>query len=173
MSFVEPSEDLWSELSSLAQAEGLVLYDIERRAFGTLRVFIDRVATPRAEGDEAIEKAPERVTSEDCSRLCRRLMVFFSVEGARFGLGLEPEIEVSSPGVNRHLRLADHFSAAIGERVKVVLREEPAPGVGLSLSGVLKEAGQKELRVFEELKNAEVCFGVHTVKRAHVDYQFG
>ncbi len=184
MPFLNGSDELWLALQAIAAEDALEVYDVERRGVSALRVIIERAHA----ADESL--AQGGVTSGDCSGLCRRLMVYFSVEGPRFGLGCEPEIEVSSPGVNRHLRLERHFESAIGKRVKLVLRNEPHGEVetdfsngsgdeqslekprGGGLSGVLRSVSSSELRVLEERSGEEVSVDRKSVKSARLDFKF-
>jgi len=107
MSFVDIKSKLWETLSSIADDEQLKLYDAEMTGGNSFRVFVEG-------------KNGESVTSGDCSRLVHRLMVFFIAEGEKYHIGTSPEIEVSSPGVNRQLRLPEHFQTAVGSRVKII-----------------------------------------------------
>lgn len=130
MAFVATHEELWREIASIAAEQGLVLYDAERINRDGLRIFVDRklstideaeTAEGLREGEQGETVPREMVTSQDCYSLCRRLGVYFAVEGRRFGLpDDDPELEVSSPGINRHLRLPQHFVEAVGRRIKVV-----------------------------------------------------
>ncbi len=133
MGYLEDSDSLWKALANVVADEGLFLYDVERFGEASLRVFIGRPSfsslpseakhvagiVAASENGAAVAQA-QGVTSADCSRICRRLMVYFAVEGAAFGLGNEPYMEVCSPGVNRNLRRSLHFRDAVGERMKVV-----------------------------------------------------
>lgn len=166
--FVEPGEKLWETLSSITQDEGLVLYDLERVGRQVLRVFVDKPRNSSNEGE-----SPERVTSGDCSRFVRRLMVFFTAEGPALGFGDEPEIEVSSPGVNRTLRLKSHFAEAVGERVKLVpvspQKDSPVQG---PVIGVLKALNGDVVEVAEESTGGLVSLHLSAIKKAHVDFKF-
>lgn len=136
----------------------------------------------RAGDREAVVAVDERsargVTSGDCSRLCRRLMVVFRAEGRRYGVGEEPEIDVSSPGINRELRLPQHFAGAVGERVKIVFSEEALSGHRSPvLFGTLRTfnpetADGGEIVVEDEQSGELVSLSCHDVKRANVDYKF-
>jgi len=164
VSFVHQSEKLWNELAALADDEGLVLYDCERTGNGGLRVFIS------LKGSEA------KVSSGDCSKLCRRLMTFFMVEGPELGLSAEPEIEVSSPGINRHLRLPEHFKGAVGERVKFGIRGEvESEGEKSKVGGLLgkiEEASQDSLVVRDERTKKAWKVQLDQISKAHVDFEF-
>jgi ribosome maturation factor RimP len=168
VSYLLTSETLWSELQAIAADEGLRLYDIERYGAGALRVYVE-------------SNSPEQKTSsQDCTKLCRRLMSFFLVEGGRLGVGTEPEIEVSSPGVNRHLRLPEHFKNALGERIKVGVRgelavvgeENPEPVKIGGILGKLESVSDKEVLVSDERtkKNWQVPFD--QIARANVEFKF-
>lgn len=102
--YLERNDRLWQALVDIAADEGLQIYDIERLPRGGLRIFLEKGTG---------------VTSGECTNYCRRLMAFFSVEGADYGVGTNPELEVSSPGINRRLRLPEHYQKAVGSRVKI------------------------------------------------------
>lgn len=164
MSFVSKTEPLWLELSSITEDEGLRLYDLERVGDKSIRVFVFG-----AEGSP---------TSGDCSRLCRRLMTYFTVEGPNLGVGAEPEIEVSSPGVNRHLRLWEHFEGAVGERVRfgvrgeaVALESGEAVKVG-GLLGTLESAKEERLTLRDEKTKKDWKIGFDQISKANVEFQF-
>ena len=183
MSFVDPNDPLWREMDSLAEAEGLKLYDLERLPPKQLRVTIDRAAHSAASGEHAAgsqqaveEKAAapvrERVTSGDCSKLCRRLMAFFAVNGSDFGISAEPEIEVSSPGVNRNLRRPDHFAGAVGERVRIVSMRDYEGPESFPIVGTLLTAEGGFLHLAKEGTKAEAVLPLEGIKKAHVDFRF-
>lgn len=92
----------------LATELGLTIWDVEYRGSGKrglLRVTIDR---PEEEG----------VTVDDCHRLSKEISVLLDVEDP---IHHAYDLEVSSPGMHRHLRRAEHFAIAAGERVEVTL----------------------------------------------------
>ena len=190
MSFVERENRLWKEVASIAADEGLFLYDLERVGGSILRVTAERspdaarapvVATENDEGAEDEGEESERplrpgITSGECTRLCRRLMTYFLAEGPSYGIVPEPEIEVSSPGINRNLRLREHFSGAVGERVKVVSREaRDAAGKDLPSKfyiGVLREVNDEQIALHDEQTHADVQLPLGSIKRANVEFQF-
>lgn len=177
--FVERSEDLWGAIADIAAAEGVAIYDLERVPNG-LRLSIDRVeqvsSSEGADLGEEIEARPERVTSEDCSTMVRRLMSYFSVEGNNFGVGLEPFIEVSSPGVNRQLRVPEHFESALGQRVKVSYVEsedDPTRRKGIAtLRGILKARDAVGIVLHPENSETELHIPFGKLKRAQIDFDF-
>ncbi len=170
--FVDTSNPLWTTLSSIAEDEGLKLYDAELSG-PTLRIYIDKAPAANSEA-ESSETPTERVNSGDCSRFCRRLMIFFAAEGAKFGVGTEPEIEVSSPGVNRGLRLPLHYAEAVGKRVRIVGTPASAESVEKSgaVIGELKSSLEDSVTLIEEKTNKEFVFPLRSIKRAHVDFKF-
>ncbi len=92
----------------LAEELGLTIWDVEYRGSGKrglLRVTVDRV------GEEG-------VTVDDCHRLSREISVLLDVEDP---IHYAYDLEVSSPGMHRHLRRAEHFAIAAGERIEVTL----------------------------------------------------
>ena len=158
--FAERTSEVWQRIEELVQNEGLGLYDLEVLA-GTLKVTLH---------------SKEGVKSGDCSRICKRLVVLLSVEGANLGVGSEPHIEVNSPGINRALRIHEHYLGAVGERVKVVItsgKEFPAELIGQFLSfdnqvlKIVTEEGTKKALVTKEWE-----VPISLVKRANVDFKF-
>lgn len=101
----ENYEALITLASEVAQREGVELYDIELVGGGSgrvLRVTID---------------APGRgVSVEECANVSRGLGLVLDVKdivpGGRY------ELEVSSPGIERPLRLPRHFETAIGKSIQ-------------------------------------------------------
>ena len=67
----------------------------------TLRVYIDK---------------PEGIVMDDCAAVSRQLNAVLDVEDTIKSAYL---LEVSSPGVDRPLFTEDHFSAQIGEQIRV------------------------------------------------------
>jgi ribosome maturation factor RimP len=87
------------------QALGYELVDLEARIGGNglLRVYIDR-----ADG----------VGLDDCERVSRQLSAFLDVEEPLPG---SYALEVSSPGLDRPLRTAEHFERFAGHEAKIRL----------------------------------------------------
>lgn len=95
--------------AEVCQREGCFLYDLEFIGAGkgrTLRVYIDK------EGGVGIE---------DCSNVSKGLNLMLDVEDAVPGGAYQ--LEVSTPGVDRHLRRPWHFEKAVGKKVWVRTRE--------------------------------------------------
>ncbi len=160
--FLSVEDALWRELSDIADDEGLSLYDVEKISPRSVRVFV------------AGREQASAVTSADCTRLCRRLMTLFLAEGPRFGLQPDAEIEVSSPGVNRNLRLREHFQRAVGERVRVKARGH-ANGEAKSsrlVIGELRLVDNDGFEVDDEATRERIQVPFADLKEARVDFKF-
>jgi ribosome maturation factor RimP len=101
---------VWEIAAPVVVAEGLELVDVEyrRENRGTvLRLFLDR------EGGIGID---------ELTRASRQLSDVLDVHDVVPG---EYVLECSSPGINRRLRLPEHFRRFVGERVRVKTTERP------------------------------------------------
>lgn len=174
------SGSLWEAISKIAAEEGVTLFDMdlpgggESGHGGILRVYIYRpkgaepapVEEPQAEGDE---EHPRRtgVSFEDCTRVAKRILDVDEQEG------LIPEgclLEVSSPGVNRTLRRAEHFGGAVGERVRLKFRE-PSGSYRVA-TGILAAVDGEALRLETDERDEVVNLSLRDVKDARVDFKF-
>jgi len=117
--------DLKAATGRIASSYGLDVFDLQFRRESTgfvLRVMLDR--TPAR-----IPEAPEDgITVEDCQHVSRDLSALLDVEEETYGavLGNKYTLEVSSPGLDRPLRLdrgEDDFRRFEGRLAKVVARE--------------------------------------------------
>ena len=179
MAFLESGDPLRELIASVVRDEGLELYDVEVLNASLLRLSVARPAGAQ-ETDAAADaeaKTDRGVSVGDCTRVLKRLMILLRAEGHLYRIAAEPEIDVSSPGVNRTLRLPEHFAGALGERVKVVLipsREASLPdGKRLStLTGCLERYEGDRLTVQDELSRAACEVSLADVKRANVEFQF-
>ena len=167
MSFLDTSESLWQALVNVISDEGLSLYDAERLGGGGLRVVIAGKEDP-SDGQQSMS-----VTSGDCSKVCKRLLYFFSVEGESFGLAQDLHLEVSSPGVNRSLRLAGHFVSAVGQRVKVVPLDGSLAGPSRDpFVGCLQSFDDGCLELSDERTGENVSIELKQVKKSNVEFKF-
>lgn len=132
----------------IAASEGLEVFDLSfrREAYGwVLRLMLDRIG-----GEVGIE---------DCQRVSRDLSALLDVEEEKFGpvLGQKYTLEVSSPGLDRPLRLErgdEDFRRFEGRLAKVVTRE-PVGGqsafagrlAGIDDGSVLMVEGKRTHRV--------------------------
>ena len=178
MAYVSAGDSFWQMLAALATDEGLMLYDAELLGQRGIRVIVERPERFSAKGAQT-DEALIRVTSDDCARFCRRLVVCLSVEAEKFGLRADVGIDVCSPGVNRVLRLRDHFAEAIGERVRLVVRDRAAaePGAakgagGGVVVGILQDMQGDTLTLLDEVKKEKVAVGLKDIERARVDFPF-
>jgi len=122
-------DDLRAAAGRIAASYGLEIFDLQYRRESTgwvLRVMLDRVPAGDAASRAAIEAAG--VGIEDCSRVSRDLSALLDVEDETFGgvLGNKYTLEVSSPGLDRPLRLDrgdEDFRRFEGRLAKVVTRQ--------------------------------------------------
>ncbi len=142
--FIDPQDKLWEFVENIVKGEGFSLYDIIKPRQGLLRVFIDSLVDSPA-GDS---KRGSGVNADDCITVCRRLMDALAVEGSALGVGASPDLEVSSPGLDRVMRLDEHFSSGIGSKVKLWLEGE-------AVTGVLEDYKMNTL-YFKGVESAEV-----------------
>ena len=149
-------EELWNMLAELATEEGVQLFDVVWPAPRTpvLRVFISK-------SDKSA------VDVEECATLSRRILSHEEVEALLPG---HTTLEVSSPGINRKLRLPWHFAGAVGERVRVTFVEK---GAGKrSITGQLAACDGLRLEVDEEQTEKKWSIPLEEVSEARVDFRF-
>ena len=103
---VEVRERLIAMLEPVIGGLGFELVELERSG-PLLRLYIDR--RPPAAGG---------VTVDDCEQVSRQVSAVLDVEDP---IGGRYTLEVSSPGFDRPLRTAAHFSAHAGKRAKLEL----------------------------------------------------
>lgn len=92
----------------IAASHGCELYDVEVVGIGKgriLRVFIDK------DGGIGIE---------DCSNVSKGLNEFLDANESTVP-GDEYQLEVSSPGLDRHLKTLQHFKKVVGQKIYVQL----------------------------------------------------
>lgn len=118
MGFVEITSELWSFLDSVCRDEGLRLYDAKLSGNNKLTVFIDSQS-------ESGQEESKGATADDCYKLCKRLQGVFLVDGFKYGLSSDPNLEVFTPGIERELRLLSQYQEAQSkdEKIKVSIRE--------------------------------------------------
>lgn len=124
-----------------AVKEGCRLYDIEftKGPQKTLRIFIDREATP--------------VGIDECSNVSRELNEWLDAnENLVDG---QYDLEVSSPGLERRLTQPWHFEQSVGKKIKVRYRRD----IDGKVSSVSSEA---ILQAFDG-KQLELVVGKNTV----------
>ncbi len=105
------AEALLTEVRSRAEALGFELVDLRKRGSGnrlSLQVRIDRPESGLGKG----------VTADDCATVSRALEAWLDESGA---LGPRYVLEVSSPGIERPVRWAQHWERFQGHEVRVKL----------------------------------------------------
>ncbi len=108
---IEKLEQIVNEVS---QREGCVLYDLEMvggPGHRILRVYIDKGE------DLCVEGKPSGATVDDCMNVSKSLSLLLDVEDMVAGGAYE--LEVSTPGLERVLKLTWHFEKAIGQTVQI------------------------------------------------------
>src|SRR5690606_30430835 len=112
---MQPLDRIRAIAERVALSRGLTIWDIQsrREAVGhVVRVFIDRPG-PSATPEES-------VSIEDCEQVNRELSTILDVEDP---LPFSYTLEVSSPGLDRPLRVAGDYQRFAGGRAKIVVRE--------------------------------------------------
>ncbi len=176
MAFLLKDDALWQLIDDVARDEGMKVYDIERFSSPQkLRISVMPLTCNRKEvtkqsgKKEVITKIiRSAVNSDDCSRLCRRLSVIFLAEGEKFDLEQDPELEISSPGINRQLRLPEHFADALGEKVKVVSKLEK----GTVFIGTISKLENDTLLVNCEKNSPLTEIALTNIKRATIEFDY-
>ncbi|TMQ10928.1 MAG: ribosome maturation factor RimP [Deltaproteobacteria bacterium] len=120
---------LISIVEPVCQAAGYELVDLRfvlEQGGWTLRVAIDRPG-PLDEHADLDEVASDRVDLADCENLSRELSAVLDVEDP---IPQAFHLEVSSPGIDRPLRTADHFRRFTGGEAKIQLATPLATAAG-------------------------------------------
>ena len=127
-SWLEKVEKIAQEI---VEREGCILYDLEHTGAGrgrVLRVYIDKESG---------------VGIEDCSNISKGLNLRLDVEdvvpGAMYSL------EVSTPGLDRHLKKKWHFEKVIGKKVAIQLSKS------LGSLGAVEDKGLVSMKKFDEV----------------------
>ena len=156
----------WQLIEEACRTCGVVLFDLEVRP-EVLRVYIYKNAPQSINDLNSSEDGGKGITVDDCARVSHALTDHPQVEEILPG---EMLLEVSSPGVNRKLTLAEHFAGAIGERVRV--KFTPVGEPTRVVRGQVEEANDGVFLLRDEENNKTVQVSYHTVKEARVDFQF-
>jgi len=175
MSTVSPS--LWERVREVALSQGVELFDLDvptdTRRGGVMRVFITRQEAPQPAASAEVSEASSEggkggISFEDCVRVSKRLLDLDEQEEL---IPAHCTLEVSSPGINRALRLPSHFAGAIGERVRVKFRSEDT-GTTRVVHGYIREANEDQIAVEGEAKNERIEIPLREIKDARVDFKF-
>ena len=124
----------------------LIDIDLELGGRGLVRLFID---------------GPDGVGLDDCSKVSSQVSALLDVEDPIPGHYV---LEVSSPGLNRILRTAEHFRQFTGKRVKVRM-ERAVDGRKRFIGQLL---GLDEEQVLVEMADQEYRLPIEDIKRARL-----
>ncbi|MGZ3690793.1 MAG: ribosome maturation factor RimP [Pseudobdellovibrio sp.] len=127
-SWLEKVEKIAQEV---AQREGCFLYDLEHTGSGRgriLRIYIDK---------------ENGVGIEDCSNVSKGMNLLLDVENVVPGEMYN--LEVSTPGLDRHLKKLWHFEKAVGKKVFVQLSKS------LQSLNATEDKGMLSMKKFEDV----------------------
>lgn len=143
-------------LEPVIAAQGYELIELELtrdRGRRVLRLYIDH---------------PERpVSIDDTTKVSRMVDPVLDVEDP---IDEAYDLEVSSPGLDRPLRLPEHFSRYAGERVRIKTASAVVGGTRRTFNGVLK--GFHDGLVSVEVEGELYELPHEAILRARVEYQF-
>jgi ribosome maturation factor RimP len=134
----------------VSEREGCRLYDVEMSTGGrgrVLRVYIDRI-----EG---------AVNVDDCANVSRGLNLLLDEEDVVPGGAYD--LEVSSPGLERKLSESWHFERAVGQMIRVRLKEPVT-----TLEGELVQANSDGIVL--RVKDQEMNFNLGAIEKAQVRF---
>lgn len=114
-----------------------------------------------------VEKTDKvQVSIDDCVTVSRHLDPLIEAEGLFEG---SYELEVSSPGLDRRLRLMSDFQNVVGKELKLGLLES-IPGFGSTLRGELVGVSPGKLEM--KVSGKEVSVPVGQIKKAQTVWEF-
>lgn len=140
-------------LEPVALQNGYELVDIDdttEHGQRILRVFIDK------EGG---------VTVDDCAQMSG---FFEDVLDMTDSVSGRYVLEVSSPGLNRPLRVLTHFQKVVGQKVQIVLFDKL--NGRKNFKGILKDVLEKDVTL--EIDNADFVLPIDQIQKANVVYTF-
>lgn len=138
-------EKLAELIIPVVKAVGLEFWDADIDNGGNIRIFVDKPGL--------------RVGIDDCTRASKAIDAVLT-EALFFNN--EYSLEVSSPGINRRLRTAEHFGRYLGSKVKVVTREK-VNGLN-AIEGSLADATEGFIKVRNETGEAVIAYDI--IKKA-------
>ena len=154
------TKEYWDYVEPIVRAEGFELFDLE---IPSSRSKIVRLYIWRGKGTQG------GVLLDDCARVSKKI-----TNNERFE-DLFPDdalLEVSSPGVNRKLRRAEHFKDAVGERVRISFSRPTAEGGDTTLVGTVVGFDGEQIDLNAEVQKAVVKIPFAKVSKAQVDFLF-
>ncbi len=145
-------EKLEKMVQTVCSQEGVALYDLElkRAAKGLIvLVYITKV---------------NDVTIGDCQNVSRALSSLLEendfIDERYF-------LEVSSPGLERELKLKKHYVSAIGEEIKITFQKEEN---SITMRGTLMEVSSDNLKL--QTEDAEIEIPFSSIKKAKTYFEF-
>ena len=137
------------QICKIVESCGVFLYDTEVATEFDKKIF--RVYITSKEG----------ISLDKCEEVSRILSPIFDLEPPVSG---EYFLEVSSPGIERSLLKPEHFSASIGEKVKIKLKDKE------KFIGILEgfEDNVLSVRVDEALKTVRL----ETIEKARTYFEW-
>jgi len=133
---------------------GYVLYDVLHNG-STLSVLVDG-----ADGTGGVDV-------DDLGRLSRQISALLDELDPISG---RYTLEVSSPGVERRLRLAEHFAGAVGEIVNI--RTLAGPSGRRRLVGALREV-EGDLLLVDDRETGETRLRINEIEKARTVFEWG
>jgi ribosome maturation factor RimP len=136
---------IWELAKPLAETQGAEIVDIELRREGSrggrvLRLYLDKDGGPNM---------------DDLSQVSRELSALLDVHDIVEGAYT---LEVSSPGINRPLKLPEHFQRFIGKTVRVRTRDLVQGR--RSFLGPLLDVSAEKIAVNQDGARVEIPFAV-------------
>lgn len=152
-------EQLLSLCDDALNGSGYRVIDVDARVASQslIRIFIDKIGT---------EQGP---SLEELAELSRKLDPL--IEAANLTQGAY-HLEVSSPGLDRRLRLLSDFEQEVGKEISLSLFES-LPGIGANVKGQLLKVENGHLSMVQGVKNRkefEVSFD--NIKKANRVWNF-
>ena len=136
---------IWELAKPLAETQGVEIVDIELRREGSrggrvLRLYLDKDGGPNM---------------DDLSQVSRELSALLDVHDIVEGAYT---LEVSSPGINRPLKLPEHFQRFVGKTVRVRTRDLVQGR--RSFLGPLLDVSAEKIAVNQDGARVEIPFAV-------------
>lgn len=158
-------EKVYKIAGEVAVTAGCELYDLDIIGTGkarVLRVFLDK---------------PEGVGIEDCSNVARGLNEFLDADENLIPGG-EYALEVSSPGLERHLKTENHFKKVINKKVAIQLSQNLGTLGAIDPTIKPTKKFEAELQAVEdahvifEIKGEKVKIPLNVVEKAKLVFEF-
>jgi ribosome maturation factor RimP len=162
MSHADLEHTIRELVTPIAESMNLFVYDVEvvpGQGSGMVRVLLERL-TAEDEGSG--------VNVDELTKASRELGYILDVEDP---VPFAYRLEVSSPGVERKLRTEEHFEAALGEEVRVILRQ-PTEDQRSVLEGELLAGEEPDEWAVRDSKGVVRAFPIRHVKKAHTRFDF-